>query len=155
MIDKIFIRPLLSVGTFIKRNPLLSLVLLLILFLLPPLLYAVSRVFYWIVGIVARVFGLTAAAKVGEWLGSLLTWMQNNSFGCPAFALVIGFFSPLTGGLLTAWCVVDKFKRGPEVTALPSLPDPPTTEGEPETDPRKKDTTGTQVIDDYFGGIWT
>ena len=45
MIDKIFIRPLLAVGTFIKRNPLLSLLLLLILFLLPPLILAVTRVF--------------------------------------------------------------------------------------------------------------
>ena len=153
MIDKIFIRPLLAVGTFIKRNPLLSLLLLLILFLLPPLLYALSRVFYWIVGIIARLLGLGAAAKVGEWLGRLLTWMQNHQYGCPVFALLIGFVSPLTGGLLTAWCIVDKFKKGPEITTLPaSLPDPPTTEGEPETDPRT--LGGTNPIDDYFGGQW-
>lgn len=151
MIDKIFVRPVLAVGTFIKRNPLLAALLLVILFLLPPLMVALFTVTRWIVDLVSKIIGVEAAAKLGTAIARALDWMANNHWGCPLFAIAIGMFSPLVGGLLAAWCFVDKFKTGATLTVLPT-PTTPAQPGETEVEPDLTDARPTEAVDEYFGG---
>lgn len=153
MIDRIFIRPWLAFFTFIKRNKALALLLLALLFLLPTLMTCLIIVINFVLGLIRRFLGATAADAAAKFASVVITWMQNNSWGCPAFAIAIGIFAPLVGGVLTAWCIADKFKKGPQFTTAPETP-----AGDDDVQPPDvTDNSGsnpTNVLDDYWGSIY-
>jgi len=144
MIDKIFVRPFLALFTFVKRNPLLATFLIVLLFLLPPLAFSLYVITSKIIDFVRTVAGVKAAEAVARVCNTVLNWLANHSYACPVFALAIGVFNPVIGGLLTVWCLVDKLKTGPSVSVLPA-PEPPPPEIIPDTD-----YTG-DIFDDYWG----
>jgi uncharacterized membrane protein len=155
MINKFLVRPVLAVATFIKRNPVLAVVLFIVLFLLPTLSAALYIVARWIVSMVEKVFGIELAMKVAEVFTKALNWLDDHNYACPLFAFVIGMVNPLVGGFLAAWCLVDKLKEpvDPTLNETP-VPVPPasTTPLPDPTAPDDGDVVN-DLFDDYFGAV--
>lgn len=143
LIDKLFLRGLLRAGTWVKRHWVAALIILFLLWLVPPFLVAMFNVTSAIVTGLTRLAGARAAVAVGVTINRLWNWLGEKAWRQWAFAAVIGLFLPLVGLVLGAWLLVDRFKKGAEITVVPS-PGPQTPPQDAQAEPS---------IDDVYNEI--
>lgn len=120
IVDKIFVRPWLKVATWCKRHWVATLIILFLLWIVPPFLTAAFSVVEGIVKLVARFSGVALAVRVGNALNAGLNWLGADSRRLWWLAFGLGLFFPLLGILLSAWLFLDQFKATAQVIALPS-----------------------------------
>lgn len=117
MINRWFVRPLLKVTTWIKRNPLLALILALILWLIPSPLTVLNWFTNWAVGVIGGVNSAFANA-VGRGLTAFGNWLGAKSGRCYWVGLAVLPFSPLIGSSLMFWCSIQSLKPAPELKVV-------------------------------------
>lgn len=134
MIDALIVRPVLRVTTWIKRHPLLALLLLAILFFLPPFIV----VAYAVLSAVQKAANAILGVKVGETVGKAVVkagaWLAEKPSRCLWLAAGVSLFMPIAGAALAAWCFLDRFKSGEWTAKLDSrtpAPEPPPLEPPP------------------------
>jgi hypothetical protein len=149
MIDRFILRPILKVGTWVKRHPAAALVIVLLLWLVPPFVSTLAIGASTLIRAVNSVLGLAVATQVAKGLSAVITWFTQNPKRAYWLAALVGFFSPLIGAVLALWLFLDRFKPAVVAVALPLAPGPTP----PTADDKQNETSdGPIVIRPDFSG---
>src|SRR5262245_59222960 len=98
------VRPFLTVTTFLKRKWPLALLILLLLWLAPPLMVAIAKGIAWALAAIARFAGEKTAAAVQKYAERFLRWLLSTPAACFIVIAPVLIFFPLIGAPLLAWC---------------------------------------------------
>lgn len=130
MIDSLVVRPVLRVTTWVKRHWVATAIILVLLFVAPPLLTSLAwvsrKLFAGVRTVTAAVrFAGDIKAKVDAIVDDV---EQKVADGLKALARVparvywvafgVGLLSPLLGATVAAWQFMDQFKTGRDVDNL-------------------------------------
>ncbi len=118
MIDYFITRPVLKAVTFIKRHPVLFLLIVLLLWLVPPFLTALFQGILWFIGKALGWFGEKTGEAIRKALTQAYTWIAGHPV---IFSILISVVMPF-GWIISLWMLMDKLKKGPDLTIVPQNP---------------------------------
>jgi hypothetical protein len=158
MIDRLILRPILRVTTWVKRHPFLAFLLLLFLFVLPPFVFFLYLIAKTVVDLVSRFLGIRAGIFVATAAMKFLRWVEAKPWRCAWIAFAVSLIFPLLGFSIGAWCFLDQFKPKRDTTQLDVSPSPspePTPSPAPETGSTNEPPEVITGIDDVFEEIFS